>query len=64
MSPTDYIGPIMELCQRKRGIYKDIIYLDEKRVMIIYELPLSEIVFDFFDRLKSATKGMLLLIMS
>ena len=57
MSPTDYIGPIMELCQRKRGIYKDIIYLDEKRVMIIYELPLSEIVFDFFDRLKSATKG-------
>ncbi len=57
MSPTDYIGPIMELCQNKRGVYKDIIYLDEKRVMIIYELPLSEIVFDFFDRLKSATKG-------
>ncbi|MGI6509465.1 MAG: translation elongation factor 4 [Erysipelotrichaceae bacterium] len=57
MSPTDYIGPIMELCQNKRGVYRDIIYLDEKRVMIIYELPLSEIVFDFFDRLKSATKG-------
>ena len=57
MSPTDYIGPIMELCQNKRGVYKDIIYLDEKRVMIVYELPLSEIVFDFFDRLKSATRG-------
>ena len=57
MSPKDYIGPIMELCQRKRGLYKDIIYLDDKRVMIIYELPLSEIVFDFFDRLKSSTKG-------
>ncbi|MGI6608746.1 MAG: translation elongation factor 4 [Erysipelotrichaceae bacterium] len=57
MSPTDYIGPIMELCQKKRGTYKDIIYLDDKRVIIIYELPLSEIVFDFFDRLKSATKG-------
>ena len=57
MSPKDYIGPIMQLCQRKRGLYKDIIYLDDKRVMIIYELPLSEIVFDFFDRLKSSTKG-------
>ncbi|HPW54015.1 MAG TPA: elongation factor 4, partial [Erysipelotrichaceae bacterium] len=57
MSPAEYIGPIMELCQKKRGIYKDIIYLDEKRVMVVYELPLSEIVFDFFDRLKSCTKG-------
>lgn len=50
--PTDYIGPIMELCQDKRGIYKSIDYLDNTRVNIHYELPLSEIVYDFFDRLK------------
>lgn len=55
--PTDYIGPIMELCQYKRGIYKSIDYLDTTRVNIHYELPLSEIVYDFFDRLKSSTKG-------
>lgn len=55
--PTDYIGPIMELCQDKRGIYKSIDYLDKTRVNIHYELPLSEIVYDFFDRLKSSTKG-------
>lgn len=55
--PTDYIGPIMELCQDKRGIYKSIDYLDITRVNIHYELPLSEIVYDFFDRLKSSTKG-------
>lgn len=55
--PTDYIGPIMELCQDKRGIYKAIDYLDKTRVNIHYELPLSEIVYDFFDRLKSSTKG-------
>ena len=55
--PTDYIGPIMELCQDKRGIYKSIDYLDTTRVNIHYELPLSEIVYDFFDRLKSSTKG-------
>ena len=55
--PTDYIGPIMELCQDKRGIYKSIDYLDTTRVNIYYELPLSEIVYDFFDRLKSSTKG-------
>ncbi len=55
--PTDYIGPIMELCQDKRGIYKSIDYLDTTRVNIHYELPLSEIVYDFFDRLKSFTKG-------
>ena len=57
MAPKDYIGPIMELCQNKRGIYQDIIYMDDTRVFIIYELPLSEIVFDFFDKLKSCTKG-------
>lgn len=55
--PTDYIGPIMELCQDKRGIYKSIDYLDTTRVNIHYELSLSEIVYDFFDRLKSSTKG-------
>ena len=55
--PTDYIGPIMKLCQDKRGIYKSIDYLDTTRVNIHYELPLSEIVYDFFDRLKSSTKG-------
>lgn len=55
--PTEYIGPIMELCQNKRGIYKGTDYLDKTRVNIHYELPLSEIVYDFFDRLKSSTKG-------
>ena len=57
MTPKEYIGPIMELCQNKRGIYKDMVYLDNNRVTIIYELPLAEIIFDFFDKLKSATKG-------
>lgn len=57
MVPTDYVGPVMELCQRKRGQYVDMQYLDDIRVNIIYELPLSEIVFDFFDQLKSHTKG-------
>lgn len=56
-TPSEFIGPIMELCQEKRGIYKSIDYLDEKRVNIHYELPLSEIVYDFFDKLKSYTKG-------
>lgn len=57
MVPTDYVGPVMELCQRKRGQYVDMQYLDDIRVNVIYELPLSEIVFDFFDQLKSHTKG-------
>ena len=57
MAPQEYIGPIMELCQNKRGTYKDIVYMDENRVQIIYELPLTEIVFDFFDKMKSCTKG-------
>lgn len=55
--PKDYIGPIMELCQNKRGIYKSLEYIDEERVNIHYEIPLSEIVYDFFDKLKSTTKG-------
>ena len=55
--PTEYIGSIMELCQDKRGIYRSTDYIDKTRVNIHYELPLSEIVYDFFDRLKSSTKG-------
>jgi len=55
--PSEYIGPIMELCQDKRGIYKNIEYINETRVNIHYDIPLSEIVYDFFDRLKSSTKG-------
>lgn len=57
MTPSEYIGPIMELCQKKRGIYKDMRYIDDTRMNIIYELPLGEIVYDFFDRLKSCSKG-------
>ena len=55
--PSEYIGPIMELCQDKRGIYKSLEYINDTRVNIHYDLPLSEIVYDFFDRLKSSTKG-------
>lgn len=57
MVPNDYVGAVMELCQGKRGIFGDMQYLDENRVSITYELPLSEIVYDFFDLLKSGTKG-------
>ncbi|MBU9722519.1 MULTISPECIES: translation elongation factor 4 [Bacillaceae] len=57
MVPNDYVGAVMELCQKKRGDYLDMQYMDENRVNIIYEIPLSEIVFDFFDTLKSNTKG-------
>ncbi len=55
--PNDYVGTIMELSQEKRGTFKNMNYLDEKRVMILYELPLSEIIFDYFDHLKSRTRG-------
>lgn len=55
--PTNYIGPIMELCQNKRGIYINMEYISETRVNIHYEIPLSEIVYNFFDKLKSSTKG-------
>ena len=55
--PTDYIGPIMNLCQDKRGIFDNTEYIDPTRVNIHYYLPLSEIVYDFFDKLKSSTKG-------
>ncbi len=56
-TPSEYIGPIMELCQDKRGNFLNMEYLDETRVSINYDIPLSEIVYDFFDRLKSYTKG-------
>ena len=56
-APAMYIGPIMELCQNKRGLYIGLEYIDKTRVNITYELPLSEIVYDFFNKLKSATKG-------
>ncbi len=55
--PSEYIGPIMELCQDKRGIYESMEYIDETRINIHYKLPLCEIVYDFFDKLKSSTKG-------
>ena len=57
MTPKEYVGPVMELCQKRRGIYVDLEYFDETRMVAIYELPLSEIVYNFFDRLKSFTKG-------
>ncbi|MEG9430186.1 MAG: translation elongation factor 4 [Christensenellaceae bacterium] len=56
-TPPDYVGPIMELCQQKRGVYKDMTYLDKTRVEMKYTLPLNEIIYDFFDSLKSRTKG-------
>ena len=56
-APSDYIGPIMELCQNKRGTFKNMEYLDDTRVTINYDMPLAEIVYDFFDKLKSITKG-------
>lgn len=57
MAPTEFVGAIMELCQNKRGNFIDMQYLDETRVSINYEIPLSEIVYDFFDQLKSNTRG-------
>ncbi len=57
LTPKDYVGNIMEICQNRRGSYVDMKYLDENRVTLIYELPLNEIIYDFFDQLKSKTKG-------
>ncbi|MGE5329135.1 MAG: translation elongation factor 4 [Deltaproteobacteria bacterium] len=57
MLPKDYVGNVMELCQERRGTYKNMSYIDESRVMLTYELPLNEIIYDFFDALKSRTKG-------
>jgi len=56
-SPSEYVGNIMELCQERRGVFKDMKYLDSDRVDIHYELPLNEIIYDFFDALKSRTRG-------
>ena len=57
LTPKEFVGNIMEICQNRRGIYVDMKYLDENRVTLIYELPLNEIIYDFFDQLKSKTKG-------
>lgn len=57
MVPKDYVGTMMDLCQKKRGEYVDLQVLDELRMQLVYDLPLSEIIFDFFDKMKSATKG-------
>ena len=57
LTPRQYVGNIMEICQNRRGIYQDMKYLDENRVTLVYELPLNEIIYDFFDQLKSKTKG-------
>jgi len=57
MTPIEYVGSIMELSQERRGTYRDMSYLDESRVILTYELPLNEIIYDFFDALKSRTKG-------
>lgn len=57
MVPSDYVGAVMELCQAKRGNFVTMDYLDDYRVNVVYEMPLSEIIFDFFDKLKSSTRG-------
>ena len=57
MVPNDYVGAVMDLCERKRGNFLTMDYLDEYRVNVVYEMPMSEIIFDFFDKLKSNTKG-------
>lgn len=57
MTPKDYVGAVMDLCQNRRGIFKNMEYLDENRVSLHYELPLNEVIYDFFDALKSKTKG-------
>jgi GTP-binding protein LepA len=57
MTPQEYVGPIMELCQDKRGIYVDLSYLDDTRMQVTYEIPLSEVIYNFFDKLKSYSKG-------
>lgn len=57
LTPKEYVGNVMDLCQKRRGVYIDMKYLDENRVTLVYELPLNEIIYDFFDNLKSKTKG-------
>ena len=57
MTPKEYVGPLMELCQQKRGVYVDLRYIDDNRMDLIYKLPLAEIVYNFYDRLKSCSRG-------
>lgn len=57
MTPSEYVGAIMDLCQEKRGIFRDMTYIEENRVTLIYEMPLNEIIYDFFDQLKSRSRG-------
>ncbi|WP_130806608.1 translation elongation factor 4 [Senegalia massiliensis] len=57
MSPTDFVGPVMELCQSRRAVFKNMEYLEETRVVMHYDIPLNEVIYDFFDALKSKTKG-------
>ncbi len=57
ITPTEYVGPVMELCQNRRGVYKDMQYLEATRAVLNYDLPLNEIIYDFFDALKSRTRG-------
>jgi GTP-binding protein LepA len=57
MTPTDYVGPIMELCQNRRGIFENMEYMEKTRVILHYKLPLNEVIYDFFDALKSKTRG-------
>lgn len=57
MTPTDYVGQVMELCQNRRGVFKNMEYLEETRALITYHMPLNEVIYDFFDALKSKTRG-------
>lgn len=57
MTPNDYVGPLMELCHAKRGIYTELVYVNDNRMSLIYEMPLSEVIFNFFDKLKSISRG-------
>ena len=57
MLPADYVGTVMDLCQDRRGVFKDMRYINEKRVILSYDMPLAEIIYNFFDQLKSRTRG-------
>jgi GTP-binding protein LepA len=57
ITPSDYLGPIMSLCLEKRGVQQGMTYLDEKRVEMVYEMPLAEVLYEFYDRLKSVSRG-------
>lgn len=57
ITPSDYLGPLMSLCMNKRGVQRNMTYLDEKRVELIYDMPLAEVLFDFYDKLKSVSRG-------